>query len=270
MFRLISIIRPEIGRQPVVVRKRGGFVWELDLTEGIDFAIFLRGRFEADVQKTLRRLTRSGDTVCDIGANVGAHTLVLASLVGPMGTVLAFEPTEYAYSKLLKNLSLNPDLETVVRPFQIALARRQDVPSHNTYFSSWPLRKTHHRLHPFHGGLPRSAAGASIDTLDNIVRRQNLEHIDVIKIDVDGDELEILSGAADALARFRPAVVMEYAPYLHSDRPNDFSGALIDFVRENGYSIATLDGQEIPLDPDHLSRLVPHGAGRNVVLSPLE
>jgi FkbM family methyltransferase len=266
----MSVIGPRFARHPVVIRKRGRFVWELDLTEGIDLAIFLTGRFEANVQRALRHVVRPGHTVCDIGANIGAHTLPLASYVGPSGTVLAFEPTEFAYTKLLRNLSLNPEFETVVWPFRVALAHRQDAPARASYYSSWPIKKSRNQLHPIHGGLARSAEGAGIDTLDGIVQHQKPERLDAVKIDVDGDELGILRGATETLTRFRPAVVMEYAPYLHANADIDFPKAMVEFVRDVGYSITTLRGRSLPLEPDLLRRLVPHGAGRNIVLSPRE
>jgi FkbM family methyltransferase len=264
----MSMIRPRFTQQPVVIRKRGGFVWELDLTEGIDFAIFLTGRFETDVQRALRHLVRPGYTVCDIGANIGAHTLALASYVGQTGTVFAFEPTEFAYTKLLRNLSLNPELENVVRPFRVALSHSQDASARASYYSSWPITESRNQLHPIHGGSARSAGGAEIDTLDRVVRHHEPDRLDAIKIDVDGDELDILQGGIETLTRFRPAVVMEYAPYLHANADFDFPKAITDFVRDVGYRMSTLKGRDLPLEPDRLRRLVPQGAGRNILLSP--
>ena len=58
IYRVITTIRPRLAQCPLIIRKRGGFVWELDLTEGIDLSIFLRGRFEAEVQSAFRRLVR--------------------------------------------------------------------------------------------------------------------------------------------------------------------------------------------------------------------
>jgi hypothetical protein len=86
--------------------KRGGLRWMLDLDEGIDFSIFLLGSFEPDAVRCFEKRIKPGDVVLDIGANIGAHTLRLARLVGSSGRVLAFEPTIYAYAKLRSNLEL--------------------------------------------------------------------------------------------------------------------------------------------------------------------
>jgi hypothetical protein len=85
---------------------RRGIHWQLELREGIDLAIYLFGYFEYETFRAYRRLLKPGDTVPDIGANIGAHTLHLARCVSPSGRVIAFEPTAYAYNKLRQNISL--------------------------------------------------------------------------------------------------------------------------------------------------------------------
>src|ERR1039458_2455307 len=96
-YRVVNRTRAVIGMSDQAIVRRSGHRWALDLKEGIDFSIFLFGAFEPGTVSTLKRLVKAGDTVFDIGANVGAHTLGLASSVGPDGTVFAFEPTDFAY-----------------------------------------------------------------------------------------------------------------------------------------------------------------------------
>lgn len=57
----------------------------------------------------------------DIGANIGSHTLPLAQMVGPSGRVYSFEPTDYAFGKQRRNLSLNPELSKRVNALQSML-----------------------------------------------------------------------------------------------------------------------------------------------------
>ena len=105
------------------------------------FEILNFGEYESGDADLLYRLISNGDTIFDIGANIGAHTLLLAQLVGPQGRVLSFEPTEFAFLKQKKNLALNPNLAARVQPFQCLLASQDDAPLPTTLYSSWPLTK---------------------------------------------------------------------------------------------------------------------------------
>ena len=87
---------------------RGGVNWRLNLTEGIDFSIYLLGAFEPITVAACARLIKPGDTVLDIGANIGALALPMARMAGPSGKVYCFEPTDYAFKKLTANLGPEP------------------------------------------------------------------------------------------------------------------------------------------------------------------
>jgi tRNA G37 N-methylase Trm5 len=99
-----------LGQSDRTVVARDGITYDLDLAQGIDFAIFLGNIYERQTKSALRKLVSPGSLVLDIGANIGAHTLHLAQLVGPGGRVMAFEPTDFAFRKLGRNLELNPSL----------------------------------------------------------------------------------------------------------------------------------------------------------------
>src|SRR5580692_6023609 len=105
-YKVISSARSIVGKNDGVEVERRGLRWALDLGEGIDFSIYLLGAFEPGTQATLKKLVKSGDVVFDIGANVGAHTLGIAQSVGGSGKVYAFEPADFAFAKLKRNLAL--------------------------------------------------------------------------------------------------------------------------------------------------------------------
>jgi FkbM family methyltransferase len=132
-----------------VICKRNGITWRLDLNEGIDFSIYLLGKFEPRTTKAIERLVMPGMTVIDIGANIGAHTLTLARCVGPTGLVIAVEPTDYAYSKLIQNLNLNVELRSVVKPIQAFLSDGRDAIQPTELYARWDLdfEKERHHLH---------------------------------------------------------------------------------------------------------------------------
>ena len=80
--------------------------FDLDLGEVIDTSL-LMGTFEPDVTRIIESFCQPGWTILDVGANIGAHTLRFGKVAGSSGKVYAFEPTEYAYRKLLRNIALD-------------------------------------------------------------------------------------------------------------------------------------------------------------------
>src|SRR5713101_4640646 len=102
--RGITFARKTFGLSNQTIVTRYGVRWNLDLDEAIDFSIFLLGLFERQTVQAYQRLVWPGNIVLDIGANIGAHTFHLARLVGPNGRVFAFEPTAFAFHKLLANI----------------------------------------------------------------------------------------------------------------------------------------------------------------------
>src|SRR5690348_2077690 len=110
LFKILHHSRALVGLGDRLVARRRNINWSLDLSQGIDLYNYLFGEFEIQTSAALRRIVRPGNCVLDIGANIGAHTLTLAKLVGSAGKVFAFEPTDFAFEKLQTNLSLNPEL----------------------------------------------------------------------------------------------------------------------------------------------------------------
>jgi FkbM family methyltransferase len=256
LSRVAVSARRLCGASSTTIVRRGGVLWSLDLKEGIDLSIYLLGGFEPRTLRRYKQLIADGFVVLDIGANVGAHTLPLAQLVGPSGKVIAFEPTEYAFDKLLKNVSLNPHLSGRIIANQTLLGRSTNDELPGAIYSSWPL-ETASDLHSDHQGRLKSTSGADVQTVDGYVERCDLDRLDFIKLDVDGHEYEVLQGARATMERFRPSIVLELAPYVYSEKPDEFDG-LLELIWEQGYLLTDLStGAPLPRDPKKVGRLIP-------------
>jgi len=187
-----------------------GLRFDLDLGEMIDLNVFLQ-QYEPDVTAAIRRYTRPETVVFDIGANVGAHTLLLAKLVGPLGRVAAFEAAGYAFAKLQRNLALN-SFDWVV-PVHLALSDSEREPQTVDFRSSWPTSG------PRKDGLTTVAFG----TLDRWCEENGVEHVDLIKIDVDGNEFPAIRGAQRILEKSKPLMVMEaVGPHFDDEARNPY------------------------------------------------
>ena len=262
--RAILSARSLAGSESVVRVRRGGLWWELDLREGIDFSIYLLGSFERSTARALRGLLKPGDAALDIGANIGAHTLGMAKSVGSQGRVIAFEPTDFAFAKLQRNLSLNPALQAQTRIVQMFLGADENTMVPAGVYAQWPLFDRE-GVHPKHRGRETTTRNAEIGTLDGFVLREGLSRIDLIKMDVDGHELPLLKGALQTLRALRPALVMEMSPYVHAERNQSFR-ELIELLANLDYSLTDIDsGRPVPLRAETLESLIPDGASINVI-----
>lgn len=207
---------------------RHGLHYRLDLNELIDASIYTMGEWEAETCRFLRDHIKSGDTVIEVGANIGAHTLLIASLACP-GRVIAFEPTDGACSKLRTNLGLNPQLKNVEIVQALVTNGEHNVP--NTLLKhSWPL-----------SGRSSSHEATSVPSvfLDGFV---NVHSLSLLKIDVDGYDFKVLEGAVQLLKRFRPAVLVE----LNEDslrQVGDSAATVHSLMRSLGYSLTRMIGE---------------------------
>jgi FkbM family methyltransferase len=188
-----------------------GMTFDLDLGEVIDLSIYLQ-QFELEVAAAIERYCRPGWTVMDIGANIGAHTLRLAKAVGPQGQVFAFEPTDFAYAKLVRNISLNswPN----VFAYKIGLSDQNRQSQEINFRSSWRTDG-------------KRADGVSIvdfQRLDDWCLANRVNRVDLIKLDVDGNEFPVLSGAKQLIERCRPLFLMEaVGPHFEEEQRNPYA-----------------------------------------------
>ena len=141
---------------------------------------------------------KAGDVLFDIGANVGAYSLVAARSTRGQATVYAFEPGSATFSSLVENIFINA-CEDAVIPFQVALGSRTALVG----FEYGTLEAGG----ASHGGLGGPAANVRAPRtqlvpayrLDDFVELMHLKSPTHLKIDVDGGELAVLEGAAAAL-----------------------------------------------------------------------
>lgn len=265
LHALVHAARSLAGRGDLAVVTRRGLRWSLDLREGIDLSIYLFGRFEPETSAACEKLVSSGSIVLDVGANVGAHALPLGRLVAPHGRVIAFEPTAWALAKLRASLALNPELEGVVSCEQLMLVSSPGAALAPSLHSSWPVAPVG-EIHPLHAGALRDTTGARALTLDLWLETSGLSRVDLIKLDVDGHEVEVLSGGSGLLARHRPAILMELMPHGLEEHGTSLD-ELLALLRRHGYALFDLAGRRLP-EGEALRRLIPRGGGFNVLATP--
>jgi FkbM family methyltransferase len=186
---------------------------------GVGYQLLSRASYDPDEVSLLLKLldlrrTHYGDGVIavDCGANLGIHTVEWAKHMTGWGAVLAFEAQERIYYALAGNLAINNCFNA--RAINAAVSRQSGTmkipqPNYltNTSFGSIELTKREH------GEFVGQVIDYSEDKMTE-VRMVHLDafrfpRLDLLKIDVEGMELEVLAGAAQCIADLRPIVLVE-------------------------------------------------------------
>jgi FkbM family methyltransferase len=214
-------------------------------------AEFLRGgwMYEAEVTWVFLRTVRPGDTVIDVGANVGYFTLLSSQMVGATGRVHAIEACPANFDMLTKNLIRN-NVSNVSLHNKPVWKKEQEVTFHfsSDYSSSSALIDP--GLYPTNvksRETPRSTKMQSM-TLDSLDAKQ----VKLVKIDTEGSEQDVLAGAENLLSlQHPPYVVAELNPFgLNQCGYNQRT--LRQFMQRYGYSCFLLhaNGRLPSLVPD--------------------
>jgi FkbM family methyltransferase len=255
------------GFRPTRRIRRHGILFDVDIREGIDLSLFLFGSFQHHIDKLVRRFVDVDGVVVDVGANVGAVTLPVAAYLRN-GRVFAFEPTDFAFAKLQRNLELNPALSARVTAVRLFVADRVASTSEMVAYSSWPVggEGTEHQ-HPVHKGVAKTASCGQT-TLDAFVSSRQLSTLSLVKIDTDGHEFSVLSGARRCLTEQRPVVIFEACAYLMTPPAptfEDFAG----LFAEHDYFIC--HGERLDrISATEFAQRCPVGGGLDLVAVPKE
>jgi FkbM family methyltransferase len=158
------------------------------------------GAKEPETIAWLESNVRPGDTFYDIGANVGAYSLVAFAVTGGQARILAFEPGFGTFAELVRNIQLNHAEGSIV-PLPIALGNRTSLGEFR-YSETTPGAA----LHSWQASAPGETHAPELILptisyrLDDLMPALDLPQPTLIKLDVDGPESEVLEGAMQALA----------------------------------------------------------------------
>jgi FkbM family methyltransferase len=182
-------------------------------------ALEVYGEFSPDEGRLLAQVVRPGMIVVEVGANIGAHTVAMARACRP-GVLMAFEPQRRIFQILCANLVLNDIDNVIARPEACGMeAGEATVP-------------------PLNYAGADNFGGVSLLGADQAGERVRVVRIDdlgltalgLLKVDVEGQEIDVLGGAAETIARTRPVL------YVENDRPAS-QRALVTLIHHLGYQM---------------------------------
>lgn len=202
-------------------------------SEVVGRSLWAMGIYDLIVTEVLWRLIDRGETAVDVGVNIGYMTTIMAKRVGETGKVWCFEPNPEVYEELSENIRTWQ--ETLgwnqIYAKKIALSNQTgvgvlSVPKRNREEASLI---PHTDVRAIQGNESNSKTyTVSLARLDEILK--NSELIGVLKIDVEGHELEVLQGATELITKqqIRDIIFED-----HSGYPSPVS----QFLEEHGYTV---------------------------------
>jgi FkbM family methyltransferase len=258
--QLISGIITEFNKKfwDLYVSKKGAFL-KLKIYKSFEFYFypygyiterlyrysFLKnGVFEPKTFELLDQHIKPGQTVLDIGANIGIYSLYFSRQVGPNGKIIAFEPDKHTFSILKKNLEKNNCANVI--PSNCALSNFDgvahiglppDLENENLKYKD-AFNIVEQVKASDNNADPNSLTEVRI--LDNYIQELGVTKVDLIKIDIEGAELLCFEGAVNILKTQRPVIIFEG----DEERVKNFDynlTKLLIFINNLGYKLTNYD-----------------------------
>ena len=193
----------------------------------------------------LRNIIKEGDTVIDIGANIGFYTLLFRNIVGKKGRVIAFEPEPKNFSLLRKTIDTNN--------FENVIAYQMAVGSKNSKVKL---------LLSEDAGEHQISDNGHID-VDCIRLDDYIKSADFIKLDVEGYEIEILKGMQNLLQKNIILMSEFYVKLLvNNSNPKEF----FTILTENGFSFVDMRNRMKPIDESNFMKKYNEKSGATDIL----
>lgn len=203
-------MEPRLASNVRLVGARHGAFFLLTSDTIVSRSVQAYGEWTESEIEIIRQLVKPGDNVIDVGANLGCHTVPIAKIVAPQGTVLAFEPQPRIFQLLASNVLVN-GLENV-RLFPMACASQPGTilfpeKDYSTRENFGATSVEHLQLDE--RGRSRIAKVGQSVPLGRIDDVFDLDHLKLLKIDVEGMEADVILGGKRTIENYRPILFVE-------------------------------------------------------------
>jgi len=190
------------SQETVLAKLDSGALMFAPLNDYVGRAAYFVGDLDRKISIILARIIRPGDTVLDVGANLGIVTLQLANLVGQAGTVHSFEPNPKIAQLLAQSVQSNVYQNVVIHKH--ALGVKEDclelsIPRGNAGRASFNQSLLDNNLEKIQ---------VPVHSLSSIAEIIGLNSVRLMKIDVEGFELQVLQGAEKWLSHYPPQAIL--------------------------------------------------------------
>jgi FkbM family methyltransferase len=196
----------------------------------------------------LLRLLKESNVLIDVGCNVG-HVALVAALENPQRRIICVDPNPFALAVAAESLAANGFAERC--QFFAAFVSDTDDETVDFYTVATGAAGSRHASHAHTAAAHKSYQEVQTLTLDTIVERSS-QAPDLIKIDVEGAELEVLAGATSTVAAYQPRVFVEM--HALAERPmTEAAATVIAWCNRHDYRAWYLAEHAELSDPDQIA-----------------
>jgi FkbM family methyltransferase len=170
---------------------------------------------------------KEGDTVIDIGAHIGRYTITSSKQVGNTGKVLAIEADPDNFQLLKRNIALN-NLTNVLPLNYAVFSTRTRMKLYEQSASA-----KYNSLMLARAAKTKNYVEVNADTLDSILKLNEVNQVNWIKIDVEGAEFEVLKGSTKTLSTENVSLLIE----IHNIEDPSHYDNIVEFLKHHNYEI---------------------------------
>jgi len=198
----------EISAEGLFIILKNGLkmIWNPEDIRAVPSMLINHGEYEFEELQLLKVLARKCEVIFDIGANAGWYSLNFAKFVKKKSVrIYTFEPIPGIFSILKKNIKLN-DFSGMIHPFDVAFGEYSGIAKFYIPNFTGSVASSRTRLFPHQ---ENKVVRCKMLRLDDFIKKQKLNLLDLIKCDVEGAELLVYQGGLKTITRFRPIIISE-------------------------------------------------------------
>lgn len=236
LIKYFLLLKNLIGIRTTKFRLNSGENFVIRNIDHLGLELMSEEFFELKSQQLIMDTVQQDMVVLDIGANIGFYTVKIANKIGAKGKVFSFEPNPEMVKQLTQNVQLNKFDNVFIQP--VALSDSAGViqfhcpepgyESHGSFMSNSTFETS-------------TLIDIKTQKLDDWLESQNIKRVDFIKIDVEGAERKIFSGASRLLSSpSRPTIIFECAELTCAAFGHCVYDVLSDLV-SYGYVVSEFD-----------------------------
>lgn len=234
LTRFAALLDRVLPRYQGVIRLPEGAYLQVDSREPAQRWLLYSGSYQPAVTHALRQHTPRGGWCLDVGANLGYYTITLAAWAGSEGRVAAFEANPAMAAQVRANVQLNATRDDFAPVDVVAQPVHHCVGPVTFYVSDSPGKSS---VVAGHVRAPVEQLTLEAITIDSYLTAQGWPRLDIIKIDIEGNDCNALLSAETSLSRFRPVIVFEY----NFKTPQTVAADTFALLSRLGYACQTLE-----------------------------